>query len=90
MRVLHRPKCCYVPVGIFAGVVMLTAPAVAQAKAPLLACSNDFPFVCGYRPGHSLAYDPKDPHIALKYLNSKDDGVLSDINGINFVVADAH
>src|SRR6201999_4012087 len=66
---------------------MLGNASVANAQQTPNASSqvrnNDFPSVKGYDPGYPIPYDPKNPFLALEYLNDQFDGVWSDIDAGN-------
>ena len=71
--------------GWLLGAVAATLLAAVIAGSPMASAqtqvrTNDFPSVRGYDPGYHIAYDPKDPYIALEYLNWQFDGVWVDID----------
>ena len=72
--------------GSLCGVLLLSSEAGAQTKAPTQVRVNDFPSAWGYDPGYPIPYDPKDPYVALEYINEQFDGVWSDFDGGNFDV----
>jgi hypothetical protein len=57
-----------------------------QTKPPSQIRVNDFPSVRGYDPGYAIPYDPKDPYVALQYLNEQFDGVWGDVDSGNLDV----
>ncbi len=64
------------------GTLALVPLANSQAmKVPSQVRVNDFPSVRGYDPGYAIPYDPKDPYVALEYINEQFDGVWADIDG---------
>src|SRR5258708_6041238 len=66
------------------GGLLLSSMATAQqTKPPLQVRVNDFPSVRGYDPGYPIPYDPKNPYVALEYINQQFDGVWADIDGGN-------
>jgi hypothetical protein len=54
-----------------------------QAATSAQVRANDFPSVRGYDPGYPIPYDPKNPYVALEYINQQFDGVWTDIDGVN-------
>jgi hypothetical protein len=86
MPVSYRTNRVAVAVEVLTVLAILAVAASGQTKAPAQMRPNDFPSVRGYDPGYPIPYDPKDPYVALEYVNAQFDGVWSDIDGGNFDV----
>jgi len=71
---------------VAATLLIAVIAASPMANAQTQTRVNDFPSVRGYNPGYHIAYDPKDPYIALEYLNWQFEGVWADIDGGNLDV----
>lgn len=88
MPTMSNRKCVFkLIVAALLGVWANSSVAHAQqTKPPTQVRVNDFPSVRGYDPGYPIPYDPKDPYVALDYLNQQFDGVWTDIDGVNQTV----